>query len=510
MLKTIGLCPEGLLMHKPDNLIRNALALSLAAFLAACGGSNNSDSATSTSSGTSTQTSATTASLGSVVGSVTGFGSIVVDGVHYDDSNASVIRAKSTGALANSDARLGQRVILTLDSQGAASKIEVLPELEGTVASIDAILSRFIVNGLNVSINTDATAGPLTVFGGGYTSFADIKISDQVEIHGLAKADTASGAAANTYVVQATRIEKQGDPLLELRAGGYVQNLATASGRTTFSLGTLTVDATTSAIKPSGTALVNGQYVSVQTNEAITGNLMSASSIRIVDRRKDSTPNQIVRIASEISAVSTAAGTFVLDGVTVSSKSATLSPKGATLAVGVYARATGLFDANGVLQATEIKLRDESAPQVEIRGTVAKFTSLADFTVRGAPIDGSAAKLANCPTSGLAEGQLVQVHGSITLTSPKVRATEIECIGAQSTAAGEIVERIGLASSVNSVARTFVLTPRQGNAVTVTWTDKTFFSKKVSSSGLTGIRLEVEGALAADGSLLARKISMED
>jgi hypothetical protein len=196
--------------------------------------------------------------------------------------------------------------------------------------------------------------------------------------------------------------------------------------------------------------------------------------------------------------------------VTVSSKSATLSPKNATVAVGVYARATGLFDSNGVLQATEVKLRDESAPQVEIRGTVAKLTSLADFTVRGVPVDGSTAKLSDCPTTGLAEGQLVQVHGSITLTSPKVKASAIECVGAQAMAAGEIVERTGLASSVNTIAKTFVLTPRQGTAINVTWTDKTFFDKKISSSALAGIRVEVEGALAADGSLLARKISFEN
>jgi hypothetical protein len=497
-------------MHTPDILIRNALALSVVACLAACGGSSSSDSTTSTASGTSAQTPATTASLSTVVGSVTGFGSIVVDSVHYDDSSASVIRAKSSGVLANSDARLGQRVILTLDSRGAATKVEVLPELEGAVASINATLSRFVVNGLNVAVNTDAAAGPLTVFGGGYTRFADIRTADQVEIHGLAKADTASGAAANTYVVQATRIEKQSDPLIELRAGGYVQNLAIASGKTTFALGSLTVDATASVIKPSGSTLVNGQYVSVQTTQAITANLLSASTIRIIDRKKDSTPNQIVRLASEISAVDTAAATFVLDGVTVSSKSAALSPTGAKVAVGVYARATGLFDANGVLQATEIKLRDESAPQVEIRGTVARFTSLADFTVRGVPVDGSAAKLSDCPASGIAEGQLLQVHGSITLTSPKVNASAIECIGAQASVAGETLDRKGLASSINAVTKTFVLTPRQGSAVTVTWTDKTFFDKKLSASALTGVRLEVEGAFAADGSLLARKISLED
>jgi len=503
-------------MRSDTILVRNALALSLATCLAACGGSSGTAGSTSngvtgsTSSGNIAQTPAATATLSTVVGSVTGFGSIVVDGVHYDDSNASVIRAKSTGLLANADARLGQRVILTLDSQGAAAKVEVLPELEGAVASIDTKLSRFVVNGLNVAINTDASAGPLTVFGGGYSAFTDIKTSDQVEIHGLAKADTAPGAVANTYVVQATRIEKQSDPLLELRAGGYVQNLVTASGKTTFTLGTLAVDATASAIKPSGTALSNGQYVSVQTTQAVTGNQMSASSIRIIDRRKDSTPNQTVRIASEISTIDTAAGTFVLDGVTVNSKSAVLLPKGATLAVGLYARASGLFDANSVLQATEVALRDESAPAVEIKGTVANFTNLSDFTVRGVPVDASAAKLSSCPTAGLADGQQVQVRGSITLTSPRVKASSIECVATQAMAAGEIVERVGLASSVNSLAKTFVLTPRKGTAMTVTWTDKTFFDKKVSSSALAGASLEVEGALAADGSLLARKITLSN
>jgi hypothetical protein len=44
----------------------------------------------------------------------------------------------------------------------------------------------------------------------------------------------------------------------------------------------------------------------------------------------------------------------------------------------------------------------------------------------------------------------------------------------------------------------------------VTWTDKTFFDKQVNSSALAGTSLEVQGPLAADGSLLARKISRSD
>ena len=484
------------------------ISIAVATALGACGGSSGTD----TGSGPSAQALpiTSTSASGTVFGSVTGFGSIVVDGVHYEDNAASVTREAATGSKP-SEARLGQRVRLSLGEDGSARSIEVMPELEGQITSIDTANQRFVVNGLTVTINSDSAAGPLTVFSDGYTAFASLSVNDRVEIHGLPRADTAVGAPANSYVIQATRIEKKTDPLLQLRASGFIQNLVTTGNVTTFKLGTLNVTATSVTPKPAGAILANGSYVSVLTTSAVTSNAMTATAIRVIDRRKDATPNEIVRLASKIASYDAVAGTFTLDGVTVNAKAATLLPAGTALASGLYARASGKFDANGVLQATEVKLqdRDDSAPRAELKGTITSYVSLADFTVRGVPVDASTARLKDCGSGGLANGQFVEVKGAISLTSPKVKATELSCSDDARVPTGAVIEREGLASAIDLNAKTFKITPRQGPAINVAWTDATYF-KEITAATLSGAKVEVEGALKPDGSIGARRIKLED
>ena len=483
------------------------ISIAVATALGACGGSGSS---TDSSSAAQTPSFSQTTASGTVFGSVTGFGSIVVDGVHYEDGSAAVTREAASGSR-SSEARLGQRVRLSLGADGSARSIEVMPELEGRIASIDTVNRRFVVNGLTVTINEDTTAGPLTVFADGYTAFASLSVNDQVEIHGLPRADTSAGAAPNSYVIQATRIEKQTDPLLQLRAGGFIQNLSTVAGVTTFKLGALTVTATGVTPKPAGASLANGAYVSVLTTSTVVSGGITATSIRVIDRRKDATPNEIVRLASEVASYDAVAGTFKLDGVTVNAKSATLQPAGVPIANGAYARASGTFDANGVLQATEVKLRDrdDSAPQTELKGTITKYVSLADFAVRGVPVDASTATLKGCPQGGLADGQFVKVEGRISLTSPKIQAKEVSCSDDNRVPTGAVIEREGLTSAVDQNAKTFKVTPRQGPAINVAWTDTTYF-KGITAATLAGAKVEVEGALQADGSIGARRIKLED
>ena len=267
----------------------------------------------------------------------------------------------------------------------------------------------------------------------------------------------------------------------------------------------MTVDATGVTPRPAGSTLSNGAYVFVISNQAVTGNAMKATSVRILDR-KTASPTDLVRLAGETSSFDGTAKTFLLDGVMVSAKTATILPMGATLGNGQYARATGTFDSGGTLMATEVKLHDESAPQVEIKGSIANFTSLSDFTVRGVPIDASSATLSGCPSTGLANNQFVLIHATVTLTSPKVVANQIACTPDAAVSPGMIIEREGIASAVDATGKSFTLTLKGGAMVKVIWTDTTFFDGAVTPTTLAGPILEVEGVLAADGSLSARKI----
>lgn len=321
----------------------------------------------------------------------------------------------------------------------------------------------------------------------------------------MAKPDTAAGAAANSYVVQATRVEKETAPGPYLRAGGFVQNLATSAASTTFKLGGLTVDATGVIPRPTGATLADGKYVFVMSNLAVTGATMKASSVRIFER-KPANANDIVRLAGKVDGYDAATVTFNLDGVAVNAKDAKLEPRNLPIGNGQYARVSGVFDANGVLVATDVKLRDESAPPVELKGTVANFVGLNDFSVRGVPIDASKATLTACPATGLADDQFVLLHGRVTLTSPKVQADKIVCTAGAAVPAGEIVGRAGVASEVDAKAMTLTLSLRGGAMVAVTWTDTTFFDGITVEALANGANLQVEGVLGAEGALTARKI----
>src|SRR5450755_2048840 len=127
------------------------LAIAVGALLlAACGG------------GGSTSTDASASGLS--VGTVTGFGSIIVDGVHYDDRNVvagidtppTAPDAPASGA--SVDVKLGQHVEVTFtgaESNSVATSISVSAELVGKVS---AIAPNLVVAGQIVMVNSDAAA----------------------------------------------------------------------------------------------------------------------------------------------------------------------------------------------------------------------------------------------------------------------------------------------------------------------------------------------------------------
>ena len=144
--------------------------------LSACGGGGSGAAADATSAGVST-------------GTVTGFGSIIVDGVHYDDkkvvlgvdSPASAPDAAASGS--SVEIKLGHHVELTFtgdESNSSASSVTVSAEVVGKVS---AITPDIVVAGQTVKVNTDAATGPLTFFEG-ISSAADIKVGDRLEVHG--------------------------------------------------------------------------------------------------------------------------------------------------------------------------------------------------------------------------------------------------------------------------------------------------------------------------------------
>lgn len=130
-------------------------------------------------------------------GAVTGFGSVIVDGVAYDDSAATVERWGESGV---AEAKLGQRVRVMLD-KGQATRIVVLPQLIGAADSAPDAQGDFGVLGQRVRIVSSTQADlPATVLDG----LTQVRAGDVLEVHGSWSRDS-----AGRNLLIASRIEKR-------------------------------------------------------------------------------------------------------------------------------------------------------------------------------------------------------------------------------------------------------------------------------------------------------------
>lgn len=457
-------------------------ALVVAAVLAACGGGVGSGG--------------TGAVAGAVQGTVSGFGSVIVDGRHYDDRRIAAYREDEPGVERLSDVRLGDQVEVELDAQGQPDALHVHTTLAGAIDAVTAP-DRFVVLGQAVQVNADAAGGPVTQFAGGYGGAADLAAGDPVEVHGVIVRD------GNAASVRATRIERLAALQGYLKASGLVSALQ-ASG---FRIGALAVHTANANVMPAGRVLRDGQLVTVFARPtgrsgSAAAPVLQADAVRI---RESGAAGTRLTVGGNLGALDGAARRFTLGALTVRYAGATLSPPMLALAEGQYVRVAGVMLDDGTLQAESIALRDgRNEPESELKGTILGFDAATQrFSVRDVAVDASAAQLEGCAGGVLAEGLFVEVEGRLGPTG--VLAREVKC---ESEPSGGTVGRQGTAGSVDTTTRRFVLTAGDGSALTVAWSDTTFF-EDLTPQTLEGRRVEVEGVF--DGTVLvARQVHGEN
>ena len=167
------------------------LPAALAFVLAACGGGGSTDLAGVGSGGS-----------GVASGTVSGFGSIIVDGVEYDDSSATHQAQDADGASVNVAVKLGQRVRLVYSGAQVARSIEVQAQLLGPVTvapGTDGVLQVMGQRVRLVTSSADPTLSSLTVLAG-YADTASIHAGDEVEVHGAWAFDSTLGANVRSAV----------------------------------------------------------------------------------------------------------------------------------------------------------------------------------------------------------------------------------------------------------------------------------------------------------------------
>jgi hypothetical protein len=475
----------------PMNLHRFTQALAAlwcVILVVACGGAGELGSG-----GTGTGSSA-------ALGTVTGLGSVFVDGVRFDDSNAAVQIENLTDTPDAAEAKLGQRVELSFRVDGIAQSVRIEPELVGAVAAPPSG-NGFVVLGQTVVINTDAAAGPVTQFDGGYASLGDVLMNELVEVHGVPR------TTGSVTVIQATRVEKRIAPGY-LRVVGVVSGLS--NNGTLFSLGGLQIDASLAVRVPTGRALDNGQSVVVlalasglQTGGSAP--VLTASRVRIRERLNGPEQAYVGGVVSNFGATS-----FNLGGMAVHYDTTTeIAPTGATLANGTYVQVRGNFAADGSLSARRIKLRD-GLLDADLRGTAIGYLALAkNFTVRDVPVNAAGANVIDTACPADLSGVYVEVKGRIGLAG--IVADSVKC-SADPAPAGAIIERRGVASATVAevLTNSFTLTV-DGSPLKVRWTDLLTFFRDVSPTraSLNGAALRVEGVMSSNGVLFATKIRLD-
>jgi Domain of unknown function (DUF5666) len=382
-----------------------SLLLALAAFLASCGGGVGTG-------GTGGDATAYAS------GPITGFGSVFVGGVRFDDSAATVEDADG-GGRSRDDLRLGMTVevdssAISTDSSGStasARRIQFESEIQGLVGLVNVNAGTFTVLGQTVLV--DAT----TVFddriAGG---LAGLSTGQGVEVYAV------FDAAALRY--RATRVEPS-SLSGGLRLRGPVRVLDTAAQ--TLTVGSNSYSYAGANSIPAGLAV--GQFVRLR---------MALDTGRWVVRSFGAAPRVVaegdgVKVEGLVSAL-TSSSLFSVNGRAVDASAATLLPAGTTgLVVGARVEVEGVVR-GGVFVASKVKVVSDTDLQdrgFELIGSItAVNVAQSTITLRGVTVSTARSDLRidNGTLANLVVGQAVEVKGGLAADRRTLEATRIKIV----------------------------------------------------------------------------------
>ena len=384
-----------------------AQLLCVAALLAACGG-GGSDSSSGT-----TQT-ATAFSAGPI----TGFGSVIVNGVRFDDSAANI--SDDDGAAHDrSELKLGmmaevEGADVKRDNAGSGSgraiAIRIGSEIVGPATAVDVAGKTLTVIGQTVDV-TDNTLFDDRITGG----LAGISVGTIVEVNG-------SLNATNGHFT-ATRIEtKPNAPFFKVR--GMVAKLDTKLH--TFEIGgaKISYDAIAATV-PAG--LADGQLVRVKVQTTQVAGAWVAISVKSGVRKVEN--HDEAEVHGLITAF-TSATKFSVNGIAVDATNAVF-PQGQTgVVLGARVEVEGKA-LNGVIVASKVQLEDERELHIrgfELHGNITAIdTTLKTFVLRGVTVNyTSTAVYKDGTEADLAVGKQVEVKGVLNLDGKTLTAARIE------------------------------------------------------------------------------------
>jgi len=285
-------------------------------------------------------------------GAITGFGSVILNGVTFDTSNATFTIDGTAGS--QSDLAVGQVIVVQGElgddtTTGTADSVTFDDAVEGPILAIDTIASTLTVLGQTVRVDAD------TSFDDSITpaSLDGLDVDDVVEVSGFFLADGS---------ISATRIELR-SVADEFELTGQVSN---ASG-TTFEINGFVVDfsnANDIIGFPNGTP-ENGQRVEAK------GDMLNASGQLVATRvefkgggfGEDGDRGELEGFITRFGS----ATDFDVEGIPVMTNAQTVFENGTSvdLALNRKVEVEGDINASGVLVATNVEIKASGFMRIE-------------------------------------------------------------------------------------------------------------------------------------------------
>jgi hypothetical protein len=380
----------------------------------ACGGGGGSVSGTPLQGGTA-------APLTMSQGVITGFGSVIVNGVRWDDSSASV--ADDNGVShASSDLKLGMTVSIdggnvdAASGSGKAQAIRFGAEMLGPVGMVDAAGSTFTLLGQTITVNA-STVFDANIAGG----LAGLSGGQVVEVHGL------FDVTSNSTV--ATRVQLNSSAT-EYRLRGSAAAVDTVAK--TFMIGDQLISyASATEVAP---GLANGVQVKVRLQTAQVAGVWQANAVRLIKRSQED--RQAANVEGAVTQF-TSATSFQVDGLQVDAATALFVDGQAGVVLGAHVEVQGAI-VNSVLVATKVKLEDvEHSPSMgsrpyELHGTISALdTTAKTFLLRGLTVNygGSVTFAGGKTEANLVDGVKLEVKGALSADKTRIDATTIQFEG---------------------------------------------------------------------------------
>ncbi|MCA6058944.1 hypothetical protein HUF18_04090 [Thalassolituus sp. ST750PaO-4] len=405
-------------------------------------------------------------------GVIDGFGSVIVNGVHFNSDRTQFTVDDRAGIQA--DLRVGQVVTIVGNHNGAegvAAEIIYDVSVEGTVTAIDSASGTLTV--LGQTVVTDA----MTIFEG--LDLATLTVGQRVEVSGYSAGE---GRIIASFIA-ADDADQSPEELTGVVAGFD-------SSAQTFLIGSQLISyASVATLDLDGATLSDGMQVEVE--GTLDGDVLVASEIEAED--SDFEEDTELEMSGAVTAVDADNNQFVLNGMTVRFDSETEFDDGdqSALQAGVMVEVEGVVGTDGVLLAEEIEF--EEAPEIELEGVV-QATTENTLTVMGITINADL-------RTRVRDERDDEVYFNLSMLQP---GDHVELLLEETTAGqyrAQLLERVDASNKVELKAPVSAIDLSAGTVVLLGLTlDVSAQDPSMLSSLVSGSMVEIEGSF--DGQVL--------